>query len=191
MDEAARLTSVHLRKAVDLDAGNGDAQALLAGSLSLQGDMDNAFGGCRRYLPSIPTAPKPTGVWGNPDFTGRMVEGRQALRFFERLNPHDASIAAAHRWIAMSYYLERDYERCIEAARRQLSTHPDYAGTRRWLAAALGQLGRTEEARAALEQVIAQSPGDLDVHARNRVPWMRPEDHEHMLDGLCKAGWPG
>ena len=77
------------------------------------------------------------------------------------------------------------------SGRRQLSAHPDYAGTRRWLAAALGQLGRTEEARAALEQVIAQSPGDLDVHARNRVRWMRPEDHEHMLDGLRKAGWQG
>ena len=50
MDEAARLTSVHLRKAVDLDAGNGDAQALLAGSLSLQGDMDNAFARSRQIL---------------------------------------------------------------------------------------------------------------------------------------------
>ena len=108
-------------------------------------------------------------------FTGRMAEGRQALRFFERLSPHDASIAMAHRWIAISYYFERDYERCVVAARRQLSAHPDYAGTRRWLAAALGQLGRTEEARAALEQVIAQSPGEFDVHARNRVPWMRPK----------------
>ena len=173
MDEAARLTSVHLRKAVDLDAGNGDAQALLAGSLSLQGDMDNAFARLRQILAINPNcAQAHWSMGGVLIFTGRMAEGRQALRFFERLSPHDASIAMAHRWIAISYYFERDYERCVEAARRQLSAHPDYAGTRRWLAAALGQLGRTEEARAALEQVIAQSPGDFDVHARNRVPWM-------------------
>ena len=162
MDEAARLTSVHLRKAVDLDAGNGDAQALLAGSLSLQGDMDNAFARLRQILAINPNCAQAHWCMGGVlIFTGRMAEGRQALRFFERLSPHDASIAAAHRWIAMSYYFERDYERCVEAARRQLSAHPDYAGTRRWLAAALGQLGRTEEARAALEQVIAQSPGEL------------------------------
>jgi len=26
---------------------------------------------------------------------------------------------------------------------------------------------------------------------RKRLPWMRPEDYEHMLDGLHKAGWQG
>jgi adenylate cyclase len=29
------------------------------------------------------------------------------------------------------------------------------------------------------------------MYVRNRVPWTRPEDHEHMLDGLRKAGWEG
>jgi hypothetical protein len=29
------------------------------------------------------------------------------------------------------------------------------------------------------------------LHVRNRVPWMRPEDHAHMLEGLRKAGWQG
>jgi hypothetical protein len=40
---------------------------------------------------------------------------------FERLSPRDAGIAVAHNQIALSYYFERDYERCVEAARRQLS----------------------------------------------------------------------
>jgi adenylate cyclase len=192
MDEAARLTSMHVRKAVDLDAGNMDAQAILAGSLSLQGDMDNAFEAARQILAINPNCAQAHWCMGGVlILTGRTAEGRQALRSFERLSPHDASIAGAHRWIVTSYYLERDYERCVEAARRQLSAHPDYAPTRRWMAAALGQLGRTEEARAALEQLIAQSPGELDAYARNRRPWIRPEDHEHMLDGLRKAGWQG
>jgi adenylate cyclase len=57
------------------------------------------------------------------------------------------------------------------------------------LAAALGQLGRTEEAREALEKAIAVAPASFDIYVRNRVPWMRPEDHAHMLEGLRKAGW--
>jgi len=120
-----------------------------------------------------------------------MAEGRHALGVFEQLSPRDAAIAQAHSQIAISYYFERDCERCVEAARRQLSAHPGYALTGRWLAAALGQLGRTEEARAAIEKSFAASPHEFEVYVRNRIPWMRPEDHEHMLDGLRKAGWQG
>jgi adenylate cyclase len=29
------------------------------------------------------------------------------------------------------------------------------------------------------------------MYVRTRVPWMRPEDHAHMLEGLRKAGWQG
>jgi adenylate cyclase len=27
------------------------------------------------------------------------------------------------------------------------------------------------------------------MFVRRRVPWHRPEDHAHMLEGLRKAGW--
>jgi len=29
------------------------------------------------------------------------------------------------------------------------------------------------------------------MYVRKRVPWFRPEDHAHLLDGLRKAGWQG
>ncbi len=59
----------------------------------------------------------------------------------------------------------------------------------RWLAAALGQLDRTDEAREALHTAMTTSPKAYDRFVGNRVPWHRPEDYEHMLDGLRKAGW--
>jgi len=31
--------------------------------------------------------------------------------------------------------------------------------------------------------------GAFDMYVRQRVPWHRAEDYEHMLDGLRKAGW--
>jgi adenylate cyclase len=43
----------------------------------------------------------------------------------------------------------------------------------------------------ALENAIAIMPASSDMYICQRVPWMRPEDHAHMLDGLCKAGWEG
>jgi len=110
------------------------------------------------------------------------------LGVFEQLSPRDANIATAHHGIVISYYLDRDYERCVEAARGELSAHPGYTLNYRYLAAALGQLGRIEEACVALAAI---SPHEFDVYVRTRPPWKRPEDHEHMLDGLRKAGWQG
>jgi len=59
------------------------------------------------------------------------------------------------------------------------------------LAAALGQLGRTAEAKHALEDAIAVSPTSFDFYLRSPPPWFRPQDYEHMLEGLRKAGWEG
>ena len=54
-----------------------------------------------------------------------------------------------------------------------------------------GQLGRTAEAKEALEKAIAIAPATFDMYVRERVPWHRPEDYAHMLEGLRKAGWEG
>jgi adenylate cyclase len=59
------------------------------------------------------------------------------------------------------------------------------------LAASLGQLGRREEARRTLEIAMTLTPESLRRYTEARPPWLRPEDHEHMLDGLRKAGWQG
>jgi adenylate cyclase len=91
---------------------------------------------------------------------------------------------------AMSYYFECDYAKAAEAAQRTLARHPDQNATYRWLAAALGQLGRIEEARAALQKVLELAPRSLEFF-RHRPPAYRPKDHERMLDGLRKAGWDG
>ena len=52
-----------------------------------------------------------------------------------------------------------------------------------------GQLGQIKEAKEALQKAIAIAPAAFDMYVRGRVPWMRPEDHAHMLEGLRKAGW--
>jgi len=192
MDEAIRLASMHARNAVQLDPGDADALAELSWTLVLQGDQDSALTTARQALAINPSCAPAYRTMGSVLMnTGRPVDGRQALRAFERLSPRDANITAVHRQIAISYYYERDYDRCVEVARRDLSANPGLTLIYRWLAAALGQLARTEEARAALEKSIAISPHEFEVYVHNRVTWMRPEDYEHMLEGLRKAGWQG
>ena len=192
LTEAIRMASVHAHKAVELDPSDENAHAELASTLASQGELDNALAIVEHALtinPNCASAHLRRGT--SLIFTGRTAEGRDAMGIFTRLSPRDTSTAISRSQIAISYYIDHLYERCVEVAQRQLSTHPGYTLTYRWLAAALGQLGRTEEASEALRNAIAFSPNEFNVYVRNRVPWMRPEDYEHMLHGLRKAGWNG
>jgi adenylate cyclase len=190
--EAYRLASIHARKAVELDPGDADALAVLAWIQMYQGALDNVVELARRALSVNPNCARAYVILGlGLIFSGHTAEGREAISVFERLSPRDPTIMIARRQIVVSHYFDRDYERCVDAARRLLSADPALPLNYRWMAAALGQLGRTEEARAALEKSITVSPGEYDVYVRNRIPWMRPEDYEHMLDGMRKAGWDG
>ena len=93
--------------------------------------------------------------------------------------------------IVMSYYIERDYETTVAEAARLIADRPDHPYAYRWLAAALGQLGRSDEARAALDKAIATAPDAFRLYVEQRVPWMGQAVYDHMLEGLRKAGWQG
>jgi tetratricopeptide (TPR) repeat protein len=84
----------------------------------------------------------------------------------------------------------RGMEAPRKAANRTIRLAPHYPNTYRWLAAALGQLGRTDEARDALQKAMAVAPAVFEMYVRQRPPWFRPEDYAHMLEGLSKAGMP-
>ena len=114
-----------------------------------------------------------------------------AVRTSIRLDPHDPKLANRLNNLALGYYFSRDYEAAVEAAKRAVRSNPEYPLPYRWLAAALGQLGRTAEAKEALKRGIEIAPATFDMYVRQRVPWHRPEDYAHMREGLRKAGWEG
>lgn len=94
--------------------------------------------------------------------------------------------------IAASYYLEGDYRATVDTVERCMVQYPEFGGrVRRYLVAALGQLGRREEAATALSEMLAITPEVPEMFIRNRPSYLRPEDHEPLLDGLRKAGWQG
>jgi adenylate cyclase len=91
--------------------------------------------------------------------------------------------------LALGLYFLGEYAAAADSARRAVQSHPDFPLPYRWLAAALGQTGPIAEARDALENAIAIAPAAFEMYVTGRVPWMRPEDHAHILEGPRKAGW--
>ena len=125
-------------------------------------------------------------IWNN-----RQPEGQNEILTAMRLNPRDPRNAYLATQIAVSYYLEHDYTNCVEAAKRAIVHYPSYPSLYRWLAAAFGQLNWTDKAREALARAVVASPSGFDFFVRGRPAWFSPEQYEHMLEGLRKAGWRG
>jgi adenylate cyclase len=120
-------------------------------------------------------------------FSGRPKEGLAALGRSIRLDPRAPESANRLNQLALGFYFCREYAAAVEAAKRAIRAYPDYPNYYRWLAAALRQLGRIEEAKEALKMAIAIAPASFDMYVRGRAPWMRPEDVAHMLEGVMEA----
>ena len=92
--------------------------------------------------------------------------------------------------LAIGAYLEGDYPRAVQLAKRTTRAGPGEPAVYRWLVAALGQLGNIEEAAAVIQEVTSLlAPVPFDSYAVAQGPWLRHPDLAALLDGLHKAGW--
>jgi adenylate cyclase len=179
-----------IRRAVALDPADAEARSHLANALRVRGDYDGALAEAERALATTPNLAIAHHVLGTAlIFSGRPKEGIAALQRSIRLDPHHPRSPNRLYQLALGLYFSREYEAAVEAAKLAIRSYPATPNSYRWLAVALGQLGRTVEAKEALEKATAIAPASFDMYVRNRVSWMRPEDHAHMLEGLRKAGW--
>jgi adenylate cyclase len=179
------------RNAVELDGGDAEARARLAIALHALGDHQGAQAEAERALRISPNLADAHGALGVVlTFSGRPKEGLAALKTCIRLDPRAPALVYRLFQIALALYFCREYPAAIEAARQAIRSYPNRVGSYRVLAAALGQMGRAEEAKEALEKAIAIAPTAVDAYVRWRYPGMRPKDHAHMIEGLRKAGMP-
>jgi adenylate cyclase len=192
LSDARRSGEFLAQRAVALDGADPEGLSCLSRALLWHGDYSGSLNEAERALDISPNLALAHGQMGQTLIhSGRSREGLTALNMCIRLDPHDPWLASRLNQLALGLYYSGEYEAAVEAAKRATRSFADYPTPYRWLAAALGQLGRIAEANEALEQAIAVGPASFDMYVRERVPWMRPEDHAHMLEGLRKAGWDG
>jgi tetratricopeptide (TPR) repeat protein len=98
-------------------------------------------------------------------FSGRPKEGLSALATCIRLDPRDPFMSVRLLHIACGLYFAGEYEAVIDAAKRLIRSYPDFPMIYRWPAAALGQLGRTAEAKEWLEKAISAAPAAFNITA--------------------------
>jgi adenylate cyclase len=180
------------RRAVALDGSDAEARSWLGQTWFMFGDHKGALAEIERALvmnPNLTVAHEALGI--ALIYSGRAKEGLAALQRYLRLDPRDPILALGLLQVAIGHYFCRDYQAALEAVDRVIRSYPDFPLSYRWRAATLGQLARLDDAKEALDKAIAVAPKSFDFYVSGRAPWFRPEDHDHLVEGLRKAGWQG
>jgi len=179
-----------VHRAVLLDNADVEARSCLSFWLFRSGDGQGALIEAERALAISPNSASAHLVRGAAMLRlGRQEEALAPLEASIRLDPFGPLVMIPRDHVVAALYQLRRYEAAVDAARQLIRIRPDHPPSYRWLAAALGQLGRVEEAKAELERAIAIGPASFDMYVRNRAPFWTAETYAHMLDGLGKAGW--
>jgi adenylate cyclase len=119
-------------------------------------------------------------------------EHQQAIELFSTAVQRGNS-DPRYKWAALnafSHYLLRQYDASLSWAREALYMNPNHLQVLAVRAAALAQLGRSEEAAKAAEVLLKSFPTlTVERHLKN-FRWKTPADIAHYREGLLKAGVP-
>jgi adenylate cyclase len=136
----------------------------------------------------------------NPNFTdwrygialnraGQQARAAQVIETHMRYDPFYSP--AALGVLGLARYMLKEYSQALPPLRDCVSRAPGRREGHSWLAATLAQLGRLDEARAEAVEVLRIDPKfTIDGTQRRLSLLKRPEDAEHLFDGLRKAGLP-
>jgi tetratricopeptide (TPR) repeat protein len=125
---------------------------------------------------------------GGLNYSGMPEEGRAAVEVAMKLSPYDPRMSLWQPAHAMCLYQLRRYEEAIVPARKSLAVRPGYVVPLRYLVASLGQLGRHDEAAAALADLRKTLPTLQSARDHLQRYYYQPEALEHVIEGLQKAG---
>jgi adenylate cyclase len=174
---------------VRLDPRSSFAFSILSYMHAMEGHYEAALDAGKRAVELNPYDMGARGVLGICHLV--IGEHRQAIELFsaavQRGNDPRYQLAALN---AFSHYLLGQYDASLSWAREALYLNPNHLQVLAVRAAALAQLGRTEEAAKAAEVLLGSYPGlTVERHLRN-FRWKAPADVAHFRDGLLKAGVP-
>ena len=184
LDRALELAET----AVDLDPALPQARAQLGDVLIYKGQPDAAIAEFERAI-----APNPNFI--DYRYAKALSYAGESVRAFEvpeanmRLDPFQPLMSEPIGLGMANFTLER-YGEAVRLLRECSSCLPNVQSPHVILAAAYGQSGQLEEARAEAAEVLRINPGFTIKRYKRLSVYKNPEDAAHRIDGLRKAGLP-
>jgi adenylate cyclase len=176
-------------QAVALDSRDAVSQTALAVCEAFMGRPDDAIA---RLNIAIDLNPNFTWAHGNlglaKTFAGRGDEAVPAFQEALRLSPRDQFNWCWHYLMGFALFVAGHYREALACAENSQRENSNLPGAFRLRAACLSQLGRTDDAKAALADFLQRAPDATVASTRAQIPLKRPEDLERYVDSLRRAG---
>jgi TolB-like protein/Flp pilus assembly protein TadD len=180
------------QRAVALDARYPNARFALALTCMYTHRSDRAMAEMRQAIKLNPSFAAAHAILGHMlTYAGQPEETIPLVETGIRLSPNDPRLFIWLPALAAAHYQLGHYEQAIEIGRRSWTLNRNWPTGLTYVVAALAQLGRTEEARAALAIYQELRPTDLASWERNAQRLFTDAAAVgHILAGLRKAGMP-
>ena len=123
-------------------------------------------------------------------FVGRYEQALSCLDKACRLSPHDPLLFGFMSARGMTLILMGQYDEAVKWNKMAVRQPNAHFQNHAILASSLGLFGRIDEAKRALDETIRLRPDFCSALVERTIPFQRPEDLEHFLEGLRKAGIP-
>ena len=176
--------------AVALDARYPNARFALGLACMYMHRSDRAMAEMRQAIELNPSFAAAHAILGHMlTYIGRPEETIPLVEKAIRLSPSDPRLFIWLPALAAAHYQLRHYDQAVEIGRRSWSLNRNWPVGLRYVVAGLAQLGRSDEARIALDGLKAL---DTDLASFERVArrlFQEAAPVDHILDGLRKAGF--
>ena len=190
LDEATETASRHAERGITLDPQNARCFTV-AGHIraALERRLPEALSLHERALALNPNLAM---AWALSGFAhlwaSNLDQAQQRLERYRQLSPADPFAFQYDVGFSFVAYMRSDFERAAEYGRAVNELNPDYAPGCKAYLAALGQLGRHNEAAVVRRRLLAFEPGFCLDRFMAATPFEDTRQTERLADGLRLAG---
>jgi DNA-binding SARP family transcriptional activator/TolB-like protein len=123
-------------------------------------------------------------------YAGNLGEAERRLERYRQLSPADPFAFQFDVGFSLLAFVRGDFERAAEYGRAVNELNPDYAPGCKAYLAALGQLGKAQEAMVVRRRLLAFEPGFNLARFAAASPFEHAQQTERLATGLRLAGIP-
>ena len=178
------------RKAIEIDPDNAEAIGIYAHTCLWKKDFEAAV---YHFDRSLRLNPNLALVWAMSAptycYIGEPVSALERLNRYRELAPSDPFFwfEAAY---ALAYFFKGDYEQAVLVGRGAVKSNPSFSAGYKPLIAALGHLGRAEEAKSYIAKLLSLEPHFTVEHFGKTHAIKKAQDRKRYMRGLLLAGVP-
>ena len=123
-------------------------------------------------------------------FCGRCDEAIEAMDCAIRLSPRDPLLGVWISQQSVAAFVAQRYDEGASYARRAVQEAPEFMGAHRAYAANLAELGRMDEARRQVAEMLRIFPEITLARTRASMPFRDDRALERYCTALARAGLP-